>query len=234
VTYLHVQLMLLPLLVAGWAHLVQRPRFNVRAWARGVGVLSLIASIWTTPWDNLMVYLGVWAYPPNAVLGTIGYIPIEEQIFFVLQTALTGAWFGLVCRMGPPQPRRPVPRVVGAGVSLVLVGFGGWLIAADYLYLGSTLFWFCLPLALQLGYGADRLSRFGWSLCWGFLPPTILLVMVDALAIKAGTWSFPHDGMVGLYFGPLPLEELVFFAVTNLLVVTGLALWYDLDADRGT
>jgi putative membrane protein len=51
------------------------------------------AVIWTTPWDNYLVATGVWYYNPQLVTGiTLGWVPIEEYTFFVVQTLLTGAW----------------------------------------------------------------------------------------------------------------------------------------------
>jgi lycopene beta-cyclase len=58
-----------------------------------IAVVALIALVYTTPWDNYLVATGVWHYDPKLVLNiTIGYVPIEEYSFFVLQTFLTGAF----------------------------------------------------------------------------------------------------------------------------------------------
>ena len=57
--------------------------------------LATIAVVYTTPWDNYLVATGVWYYDPRLVLNlTIGYVPIEEYAFFILQAFLTGL-FGL-------------------------------------------------------------------------------------------------------------------------------------------
>ncbi|MEM8485103.1 MAG: lycopene cyclase domain-containing protein [Bacteroidota bacterium] len=52
-----------------------------------------IALIYTTAWDNYLVYRGVWGYGPERVMATIGYVPIEEYMFFLLQPLLTGLFF---------------------------------------------------------------------------------------------------------------------------------------------
>ncbi len=53
--------------------------------------LATIAVVYTTPWDNYLVATGVWYYDPRLVLNrTIGYVPVEEYLFFILQTFLTG------------------------------------------------------------------------------------------------------------------------------------------------
>jgi lycopene cyclase domain-containing protein len=61
--------------------------------AHAGAVLALLALAYTTPWDNYLVYKGIWSYPPGRVMATIGWVPIEEYMFFVIQTALTSLWF---------------------------------------------------------------------------------------------------------------------------------------------
>ena len=50
----------------------------------------VMAVLYTTPWDNYLVANGVWGYPAGKVIATIGHVPIEEYLFFVLQTVITG------------------------------------------------------------------------------------------------------------------------------------------------
>ncbi len=38
-------------------------------------VLSGLALVYTTPWDNFLVYRGIWAYPSGRVLATLGSGP---------------------------------------------------------------------------------------------------------------------------------------------------------------
>ena len=38
-----------------------------------------------------LVFREVWGYPPGRVLATIGYVPVEEYMFFLLQPLLAGA-----------------------------------------------------------------------------------------------------------------------------------------------
>ena len=75
---------------------------NLPAW---VAILAhiLIAVIYTTPWDNYLVATSVWWYDPERVTGiTLGWVPIEEYTFFVLQTWLTGMWLIWLARRLPP------------------------------------------------------------------------------------------------------------------------------------
>ena len=40
-------------------------------------VLGLLAVSYTTPWDNYLVWKGIWSYPPGRVLATIGWVPVR-------------------------------------------------------------------------------------------------------------------------------------------------------------
>jgi lycopene cyclase domain-containing protein len=60
-------------------------------YARVVGLMGLIAFGYATPWDNLIVAQGVWSYDPDRVAGIIlGWVPLEEYLFFLLQPILAG------------------------------------------------------------------------------------------------------------------------------------------------
>ena len=75
-------------------------------------VIVLIAVVYTTPWDNYLVASGVWYYNPSLVVNLlIGYVPIEEYAFFVLQTLLTGLFTLWLWRRFYPDPK---PKSDGA------------------------------------------------------------------------------------------------------------------------
>ena len=55
--------------------------------------LVVVAIVYTIPWDNHLIAQGVWSYDPSRVSGiTLGRIPLEEVLFFPLQTFLVGQW----------------------------------------------------------------------------------------------------------------------------------------------
>ena len=67
-----------------------RRHLDRKYWAM-IGLVVLIALAYTTPWDNYLVASGVWRYDPRLVTGlVIGWVPVEEYSFFVLQTIFTG------------------------------------------------------------------------------------------------------------------------------------------------
>lgn len=65
---------------------------------------SVVALTYTTIWDNYLVATDVWGYDPELVTGIrIGWVPIEEYTFFVLQPLLTGSFLQYLMRRMPPS-----------------------------------------------------------------------------------------------------------------------------------
>ena len=66
-----------------------RPVFRVRHLLFLLG-LSIVVVAWTSPWDNAAVAAGLWGFDPERISGiVIGLLPIEEYLFFLLQTWVT-------------------------------------------------------------------------------------------------------------------------------------------------
>lgn len=53
---------------------------------------------------------------------------------------------------------------------------------------------------------------------------SLYLSLADAFAIASGIWSINPDRTIGLSLGPLPVEEAIFFLVTNVMVVQSIVL----------
>jgi lycopene cyclase domain-containing protein len=192
----------------------------------------LIALIYTTPWDNYLVANRIWWYDPSLVTGvTIGWVPIEEYTFFVVQTLMTGLWVLLCMRRlpmaeGPFAPRSRsrwlVTGLVGAVWLLWVVLFlAGWPRGR---YMALLLGWFLPPILLQLAFGADILWHHRRLVLVALLVPTVYLCILDAVAIASGTWTINPQRTLGLELGVLPLEEMAFFGITNVLVSFGTVL----------
>lgn len=190
-----------------------------------------LALIYTTPWDNYLVASGVWWYDPALVTGhTIGYVPIEEYTFFVVQTLLTGLWTLALVRRYPegaslklrPGVRRIALGVVGAiWLASTVMLLSGWMPGR---YLSLILSWALIPILLQLAYGADILLARGRLLLAAVGLPTLYLWLVDFLAIGWGTWTIDPAQTTGIKLGVLPIEEMIFFLMTNLLIGFGMTL----------
>ena len=195
----------------------------------------IIAVVWTTPWDNYLVASKVWWYDETLVTGiTIGYVPIEEYTFFVLQPIFTALWLALVstraANTAPAAKYRSyaLDRLIVAGIVLAI-----GLAALFYLwgqnqsgrYLSLELAWVAPPLALQFAFGADILWRNRRLLFLTIAPATIFLSVADAIAIDLGIWTIDPAQTIGIKFGGiLPLEEAFFFLITNTLVAFGVTL----------
>ncbi len=193
--------------------------------------MALIALVYATPWDNHLVRTGVWSYGPDRVIGTIGYVPVEEYLFFLLQPFLTGLWLHLVLlragEVDETPPRRAV-RVAGAAFWLALAAFG--LIAMrrpEGTYLGLILAWAAPVLAGLWGYAGGEIAARGRVFLAAVAVPTLYLWVADAIAIRLGIWHISEAKSTGMKVLGLPVEEAAFFLVTNLMVVQGsIALLY--------
>ncbi len=206
----------------------------------------LIAFTYTTPWDNYLVAQEVWGYGAERVWATVGYVPVEEYLFFVLQTLMTGMFLFLLARHVDggrlelsPDARLRV-RVFGA-LFWLLVGATGVLALTmpKGTYFGLIVVWAAPVIALQWGFGGDLLVR-RWRLLLPALSiPTLYLWVADRLAIGDGIWWISGALSSGINPLGLPVEEAFFFLVTNLLVTFGLTLALEpaslarLDALRG-
>ena len=189
----------------------------------------LLALVYTTPWDNLLVAKGVWGYGENRVLFTLGWVPFEEYLFFVLQTLLTGLWVLFLYRRKVPArakvPAAPAVRLVGALVWLGVAAAGVLALSTQHgLYFGMIAAWAAPILALQWGFGGDLLLRRPFVLTLGFSLPTLYLWLADRLALGLGIWWISPDLSSNLALFGLPVEEALFFFLTNLLVVFGITL----------
>ncbi len=66
-----------------------RAKINAGWWRIALGLAVLAAVLYTAPWDNYLVATRVWSYDPARVWRIVlGYVPLEEYLFFVLQPVL--------------------------------------------------------------------------------------------------------------------------------------------------
>ena len=205
-----------------------------------IRILIMVAVIYTTPWDNYLVATGVWWYNPELVTGfTIGWVPIEEYTFFVVQTIMTGLLVMVLARRVPPvqtldaHQSRSI-RIVASSV----LGFV-WIVCSIILimsfispdqwkpwtYFGLETAWGLFPILIQMMVGADILWSHRRIVLPAILIPSIYLSLADTIAIGEGTWVInPEQSLPILLGGVLPIEEAIFFTITNTLVVLGMTL----------
>ena len=97
-----------------------------------------------------------------------------------------------------------------------------------FAYLVHLLGWGLPLLAAQFVAVIARHRRETPAILRAVLPPALLvtvwLVIGDHFAIAAGVWRFGAGKHLGVYLGQVPLEEVLFFLLTNLFVALGLVL----------
>lgn len=199
-----------------------------------MGAHIVVALIYTTPWDNYLVATGVWWYDPALVTGLVlGWVPIEEYTFFVVQTILTSLWLYVLARrwaVDAPavMPDNGYPIRIGATLVVGVIWLGSVVLLASGwqpgTYLGLELVWALPPVIIQMIFGADILWSYRRIVAWGIGVPTLYLSLTDTVAITGGTWVIDPAQSTGFFIGSLPVEELVFFLLTNMLVVLGTVL----------
>ena len=207
-----------------------------------VGIHILLALIYTTPWDNYLVATSVWYYNPQLVTSfVLGYVPIEEYAFFVLETLFVGLWWWFLLGKLSPKEKVFIPsKKMRIGTFAVL--FILWTTFTVIFFLGppsltylSIIFFWALPaIAPQLLFGADILWRHRKLIALTVLPMTLYLSIVDSFAIAASTWTIAPTQSTGILLGSvLPVEEAIFFLVTVTLVTFGVTLFLAEEAQEG-
>jgi lycopene cyclase domain-containing protein len=205
-------------------------------------VLVLLAVIvFTSPWDNLAAKWGIWGFPREKYSLRLGYLPVEEYAFFILQSVnvmlAVRALFHFFPALETGQETDPGELTwicLGASVvpwAVVAVQFV-WLRrkAGPRVNYAVHLAWF-LPVIYAQWVIAPYL----------FLDHAVLLALVtaafgvyytlaDLAAVRAGTWFFDEKQITGAKLaGVLPWEEIAFFFLTSLLVAQSYLLLLPAD-----
>ncbi|TGZ78407.1 terpenoid synthase, partial [Ascodesmis nigricans] len=197
-----------------------------------------VAILATIPWDSYLLHQHIWAYPPTAVLGpTLFLIPLEELFFFFIQTYNTALLYMLLTKptlhvaylheIRKGGIKRPwgngVAGAVGLAVSIVWAG-AALRSSGEGTYMALIWVW-AGPVVLGLWCVAysHLLALPRRCTLLPIILPTIYLWIVDTLALRKGTWVINHGTKLNIQIWPhLEIEEAVFFAITNVLIVVGL------------
>jgi lycopene cyclase domain-containing protein len=198
---------------------------------RGILIHVILAVVYTTPWDNYLVASGVWYYKPQLVSGVIlGYVPIEEYTFFVLETILAGLWWWFLAKR-LSQPSEFEPSKTDRFTSSLLL-FWIWVVfvllffskVQSVIYASVILVWALPAILPQFLFGADILWHYRKLLVLTILPLSIYLSIIDSLAISSGIWTIDPAQSTKIMIGPLPIEEAMFFLITSVLISFGMTL----------
>ncbi len=202
--------------------------------------LATIAFLYTTPWDNFLVYDHIWGYGDERVLFTIGYVPFEEYLFFLLQPFLTGLFFyrmqARYVASEAPKPahiKDPFVRALGVMFWLQMAALGWFCLQTQPgRYMGLILVWAPPVLAGQWYLSGNYFWRYRKLWFTSIMLPTIYLWFADRIAIALGIWYITDETRTGFDPLGLPIEEAVFFLVTNILVVQGLMMFVPMKGER--
>lgn len=103
------------------------------------------------------------------------------------------------------------------------------MMESRWAYLIHLLAWALPFIALQLVVLIRHFRERTGAVLRAVLPPALVvgvyLSAVDHLAISVGIWRFGEGRHLGVYLGRVPVEELLFFVLTSVLVALGLTLF---------
>ena len=204
------------------------------------GGLALVALLYMAPWDHTAAVWGLWSWAPGRTWGLRWWdVPPEEYLFCALEALLASAlvYAALLWRQRrtPAATMTTPPRAHGAALSLA-----GLLIAAPvglaarWNYLPFLLVWALPVIILQWALG----GRYLWRARSLWAPVSLILcawlTLADAVAISTGVWRFDPRALLGPALGPVPLEEILFYLLTSLMVTQGFIALWEGYADRQT
>ena len=91
-------------------------------------------------------------------------------------------------------------------------------------YLPFLLVWALPVILVQWLIGWRYLWRERGMWTWIALGLCIYFTIADAVAIKAGIWHFDTTSLIGIWLGPVPIEEVLFYLLTALMLVQGFVI----------
>lgn len=91
-------------------------------------------------------------------------------------------------------------------------------------YLGLLLPWAIPVIAIQWALGHAVLRRRLRTIALATLATTGYLVAADWVAISQGIWTIHADRILGARLGSVPVEEALFFLLTDLMVAQSVIL----------
>lgn len=90
-------------------------------------------------------------------------------------------------------------------------------------YIVLAVAWALPPIVLQWLAGRQLLWQHRAAWWFGIAIPTVYLVLADSTALGT-VWTINPAKSLGIAFGNVPLEEVIFFLLTNTLVVQTIVL----------
>ncbi|KAE8415083.1 Lycopene beta-cyclase [Aspergillus pseudocaelatus] len=216
--------------LAGLLTLVYWPFMTRLDWQK-ISTLVIISLVATIPWDSYLVRHRIWTYTPNGVTGwTLYDIPLEEVFFFIIQTYNTSlVYLILTRRLVLPTYLGAVARkktLTGALILLlvIVIGLITLYFGEHFTYLGLIITWAGPFLLIQWLFSSGFVMAFPkMELLAAVALPTLFLWIVDTISINQGTWTVEAPTKLGIQlWGGMDIEEVLFFLITNIMIVFGL------------
>ncbi|MCE0484112.1 MAG: lycopene cyclase domain-containing protein [Methylacidiphilales bacterium] len=239
-TYLRFHFLFnLPLLIVLGAFNLAIPLAAGEATAAGFVLLAVV--VFTAPWDNLAAKWGIWGFPREKYSFRIGYLPVEEYAFFLLQSAnVMLAVRALLAFLPDWQTgietglNRWTPICLGASVIpwLIVAAQLRWLRrkSGPRVNYALHLAWFLPVIYLQWIIATPLFWEHAGLLALVTAAFGVYYTLADLTAIRAGTWFFDENQITGVKLGGiLPWEEIAFFFLTSLLVAQSYLLLLPAD-----
>ncbi|KAI9144742.1 bifunctional enzyme CarRP-like protein [Paraphysoderma sedebokerense] len=193
--------------------------------------LAFMAFTYTTPWDNYIVYKGAWGYCDTCVIGRVGWVPYEEYMFFIIQTLMSGLFASIIFQFGDLPTHHLVAAKQSEAIRFIpltfflAMGVWGWqngIPGTPTFYLGSILWWIAPIISLQWAIAAHYIWRQRKRASFCIAVSTLYLCWIDTTALREGAWEIMGDATTGIMVNDyLPLEEAVFFFLTNVILICG-------------
>jgi putative membrane protein len=194
------------------------------------GLVLLAVMIFTTPWDNLAAKWGIWGFPREKYSLRLGYLPVEEYAFFLLQSANVMLAVRALFHFMPDWQTGQETEIGKWTLICLAASVIPWLFVAVQLYWLRRKAGPCVNYAIHLAWFLPVIYA-QWILApplfWGHAGLLVLVTaafgvyytLADLAAVRAGTWFFDEKQITGLKLGGiLPWEEIAFFFLTSLLV----------------
>jgi lycopene cyclase domain-containing protein len=112
---------------------------------------------------------------------------------------------------------------------------GRWRAVNGHLsYLHYELWWAAPVILLQWAVAGKELWRWRRLLMVGVTLATVYLAACDGFALGHGIWRVSAARIVGVYAGPLPIEEIVFYFLTSVMASQGFVMLSGYWRDKAT
>jgi len=91
-------------------------------------------------------------------------------------------------------------------------------------YLRHLLIWMLPVVVLQWALAWRVFVQCRTAIVWPTLIAGTYYTIVDMVAVRDGIWYFDSRRILGVFVGPLPIEEVLFFYLTALLVAQSVVM----------